>query len=135
MLASQTEAVAEVIHAPALICTYCVITGSGFTVITLAAEVDLQPAAFVTSTVYEPAAVAVYVTAVPTCVVPLNHLYDVPVLEVSKTDEPAQNDVDGDDIVGICCADAAVMGVGAEVILQPLLLVMSTVYDPVVFAV
>ncbi len=37
-------------------------------------EVALQPELFVTSTVYAPAVVAVQVAAVPTCVVPLNHL-------------------------------------------------------------
>ena len=51
-------------------------------VIVTIAEVALQPSLFVTSTVYEPALVAVYVLAVPTCVVPLNHLYEVPSLEV-----------------------------------------------------
>ena len=40
--------------------------GNAFTVIVVAAEVALQPAVFVTSTIYDPAAVAVYVAAVPT---------------------------------------------------------------------
>jgi len=43
-------------------------------VICIAAEVALQPPLFVTSTVYVPAAVAVYAEDVPTCVVPLCHL-------------------------------------------------------------
>jgi hypothetical protein len=71
---SQTAAVLADDHAPVPICTYCVTMGNGFIVIVTGAEVVLQPLAFVTSTVYAPANVAVYVAAVPTCVVPLNHL-------------------------------------------------------------
>ena len=70
-----------------------VAVGVALTVTAVAAEVALQPEAFVTSTVYEPAVVALYVAAVPTCVVPFNHLYEVPVLAVNSTDAPSQNEV------------------------------------------
>ena len=43
-----------------------VAVGNAFTVMVVTAEVALQPLVFVTSTVYEPATVAVYVEAVPT---------------------------------------------------------------------
>ena len=51
-----------------------VVVGKAFTVIVVTADVALQPLAFVTSTVYEPAAVAVSVAAVPTVVVPFFHI-------------------------------------------------------------
>jgi len=76
-----------------------VIVGGGnvFTVIVVTEEVALQPLALVTSTVYALAAVAVYVLAVPTWVVPLNHLYDAPALAVKTTEPPLQNVVEVED--------------------------------------
>ena len=47
-----------------------VAVGAAFTLTVVAADVALHPEAFVTSTVYDPAVVAVYVEAVPICVVP-----------------------------------------------------------------
>lgn len=94
--------------------------------ICVTAEVDLQPPAYVTSTVYAPAAVAEYVEAVPTCVVPLNHLYETPELAVRTAELPSQIDDTGAVIVGVDGVDRLI-DVTDEVALQPLAFVTSTV--------
>ena len=45
----------------------------------------------VTSTVYEPEAIAEYVKPVPTCIAPFFHIYDAPVFAVNVTELPVQN--------------------------------------------
>ena len=66
----------------------------GFTVTTSAVLVAEQPLASVTVTVYDPAAVAVYVAPVPTGVDPFIQEYNEPELADKTTLPPEQNVVD-----------------------------------------
>jgi hypothetical protein len=66
----------------------------GFTVTTSAVLVAEQPLASVTVTVYDPAAVAVYVAPVPTVDDPLLQEYNEPELADKTTLPPEQNVVD-----------------------------------------
>ena len=78
---------AQIVVAPSI----CERTGSSLT-ITLVTVLDAeQPSNPVTVTVYEPAAVAVYVAPVPTVDDPLLQEYDEPSLAVKTTLPPLQN--------------------------------------------
>ena len=105
-------------------------------VITVGTEIALQPEAFVTSTVYEPAAIAVYVEFVAKLIAaaPLNHLYEVPALDVSNADPAGQTEVEEEVIVGVACV-VPVITVATEIALQPLAFVTSTEYEPAAIAV
>jgi ACT domain-containing protein len=98
------------------------VTGAGFAVTTLAADVAVQPLASVTVTVYEPAT-----DTVMDCVVaPVDQRFPVADEEVSVIVEPVQKD-EGPEIVGVTGAGAAVTTLAVDVAVQPLASVTVTV--------
>ena len=112
-----------------------VAAGFAFTVTVVAVDVALQPAAFVTSTVYVPVVFAANVEAVPTSVRPFIHLYELPALAVSTTEPPWQNVVAAAELIVAVGFEFTVTVVAVDVALQPAAFVTSTVYEPAVFAV
>ena len=99
---------AQIVVAPSI----CERTGSSLT-ITLVTVLDAeQPSNPVTVTVYEPAAVAVYVAPVPTVDDPLLQEYDEPSLAVKTTLSPLQNVVaDPAEIVAVGKAFTVILSV------------------------
>src|SRR6185436_1559121 len=63
------------------------VAGFAFTVTTVAAEVALQPSAFVTVTLYEP----LCVTLIDGDVAPVDQRYDAPAFAMSVVEPPSQN--------------------------------------------
>lgn len=103
-----------------------VAAGLALTVVVVAAEVVLQPAAFVTVTLYEPESE----TLIDCVVAPFDQSHDVPALAVSVTEPPAQNVV-GPDAPMVAAGFAfTVTAVEAESVLHPAALVTVTLYDP-----
>ena len=108
------------------LCGCCVIVVAGLTVTFVAADVALQPLAFVTVTVYAPLAVAL----IDCVVAPVDHRYVKPAGAVSATLPPAQNVV-GPPAVMVGAGFAfTVTTVAAEVPLQPVASVTVTLYEP-----
>src|SRR5437660_1086295 len=92
-----------------------VAVGLAFTVTAAGAHVALQPAAFVTVTLYAPLALTVMA-----CVVaPLDQRYDAPLDAVSVTLPPAQNVVGPPAVIVAAGFALTVTAAGAEVPLQP----------------
>jgi hypothetical protein len=101
--------------------------GAGFTVTTNAADVAVQPFAFVTVTVKDPA-----VETVIDCVVaPVDQVLPVADDDVSVIVVPAQNEL-GPLIVGVGGAGFTVTTNAADVAVQPFAFVTVTVNDPAV---
>ena len=119
--AGQIEVVADVIVGVA-----CVVP-----LITVAVDTALHPEAFVTSTVYEPEATALWVAFVALAIAAasLNHLYEAPVLDVKSTDPAGQIEVVVDVIVGVACV-VPLITVAVDIALHPEAFVTSTVYEP-----
>ena len=88
----------------------------GFTVTTVATLVAEQPLDPVTVTVYEPAAVAVYVAPVPTVDDPLLQEYDEPSLAVKTTLPPLQNVVADPAVIVAVGNGLIVRGVDTELV-------------------
>jgi hypothetical protein len=100
--------------------------GSGLTVTVVAAEVALQPFAFVMVTLYEPPAV----TLMDCVVAPLDQRYELAPEAVSVTLPPAQNVVAPLAVMAAVGSGFTVTVVAAEVLLQPFASVTVTLYDP-----
>ena len=109
----------------------CERTGSSLTttlVTVLDAEQPLDP---VTVTVYEPAAVAVYVAPVPTVDDPLLQEYDVPSLAVKTTLPPLQNVVSVVAVI-VAVGNGLIVKFKVAVESQPAALVPTHVLAPLV---
>src|ERR1043165_8246006 len=95
----------------------------------VAAEVALQPSAFVTVTEYEPA----LDTVIDCVVAPVDQAYELADEAVSVTEPPAQNVVAPfGEIVGVG-SGLTVTVVAAEVAVQPFASVTVTLYEPEAF--
>jgi hypothetical protein len=105
--------------------------GLASTVTAVAAEAALQPLAFVTVTLYEPAAVALMAWVVA----PVDQRYELPALAVSVTLSPAQKVVGPPAVIaGVAGLASTVTFVAADVALQPLAFVTVTLYEPAAVA-
>jgi hypothetical protein len=109
-------------------CVLIVKAATGFEVTTNGAEVAEQPLAFVTVTVYVPAAE----TVIDCVVAPVDQRLPVAEEEVSVTVLPAQTNELPPLIVGVATAGLAVTANGAELAEQPEAFVTVTVYVPAV---
>jgi hypothetical protein len=120
--------VQNVVEPPAVITG---VDGFAFTVTDVAAEVAVQPPAFVTVTLYEPDAV----TLIDCVVSPLDQRYEAEDGAVNVTEPPAQNVVDPPAVItGVDGFAFTVTDVAAEAALQPLPFVTVTLYEPDVVA-
>ncbi len=107
--------------------TLMVVSGSGLTVTVVAAEVALQPLAFVTVTLNEPEVV----TLIDCVVAPFDQRYEAEDGAVSVTDPPSQKVVAPPAVItGVDGFALTVTVVDADVALQPLAFVTVTLYEP-----
>jgi len=97
------------------------------TVTVVAAEVALQPLAFVIVTLYQPDAV----TLIDCVVAPFDHSQEADAGAVSVTEPPSQNVVAPPAVItGVDGFALAITVVGADVALQPFAFVTVTLYEP-----
>jgi hypothetical protein len=122
---SVTEPPAQnVVGPPAVIVG---VAGIALTVTVVAAEVALQPLAFVTVTLNEPEVV----TLIDCVVAPFDQRYPAALGAVKVTEPPSQNVVGPPAVItGIDGFAFTVTVIGADVALQPLAFVTVTLYEP-----
>ena len=118
---------AQIVVTPSI----CERTGSSLTVTLVTVLVAEQPLDPVTVTVYEPAAVAVYVAPVPTVDDPLLQEYDVPSLAVKTTLPPLQNVVSVVAVI-VAVGNGLIVKFKVAVESQPAALVPTHVLAPLV---
>ena len=104
------------------------VDGFALTVTVVAADIALQPLAFVTITPYEPE----LVTLIDCVVAPFDQRYPVDSGAVSVTEPPAQNVVGPPAVITGVDGRALTVIVVVAVALQPLAFVIVTLYVPAV---
>ena len=118
---------AQIVVTPSI----CERTGSSLTVTLVTVLVAEQPLDPVTVTVYEPAAVAVYVAPVPIVDDALLQEYDVPSLAVKATLPPLQNVV-ADPALIVAVGNGLIVKFKVAVESQPAALIPTHVLAPLV---